>query len=379
MSSTNDLTFDFIADDEFRASLQSDYHEMARAFEAESWKAVHVLAGSVIEALLVEYLVVSGVRPKGKDPLTVTLGEAIEECQKAKVLTPKTASLCDVVKDYRNLIHPGRLIRLQEKYGQGSAQIALSLVGMITSEVAQKRKESYGLTAEQIVRKIAIDVTASSLIPNLLSETSEFEKKRLVERIIPEAYRSESSDVFPNEKTLSALVYCYRQSLSSLPQDDQARTAKRFARMVREESSEKIAAYADAFFSCEEIKHLNSIDRALVKKQIFARLEQVKLGGDFPSQIVETLKGIGPYLEDHDIIQFTNLCVRFVSSGVEASQVGFMNLLSAEYEALETAELRTKMESHIGAWIEHAKERKYPADRIERLERLSVLCSDIPF
>lgn len=379
VSPTNDLTFDFIADDEFRASLQSDYREMAKAFEAEAWKAVHVLAGSVIEALLVEYLVVSGAKPKGKDPLTVSLSEAIEACELARVLSPRTGSLCDVVRDYRNLIHPGRLIRLQDKYGEDSAQIAISLVGIITSEVAQKRKESYGLTATQIVRKISIDESAKSLVPNLLSETREYERKRLVERAIPEAYRSESSEILPNARTLETLTYCYRLALSSLHSNDQARAAERFARMVREDSSESITAYADAFFSCGELQHLNPVDQALVKKHLYARLEGFQVGGDFPSQIVETLAGIGPYLEDQDILTFTNLCARFVASGTEESQTGFTNLLSSEYETLKTPELKTKMEKHLDERVKVARKRNYPPDMIKRLDRLSVLCSEFPF
>jgi hypothetical protein len=44
--------FDFISDERFRASLQSDYSELGKAGQAEAWKAVHVLAGSIIEAVL---------------------------------------------------------------------------------------------------------------------------------------------------------------------------------------------------------------------------------------------------------------------------------------------------------------------------------------
>jgi hypothetical protein len=379
MGNTIDLTFDFITDDQFRISLQTDYREMVRAVEIGAWKAVHVLAGSIIEALLVEYLVVSKIDPKGKDPLTITLSEAIEACKGAKVLSPRTSSLCDVIKDYRNLIHPGRLIRLQDKYGESSAHIALALVEIITTEVAQRRKENYGLTAEQIVRKISIDERALSLVPNLLTETKEHERRRLIDRVIPEALLAEGSDWLKNETTLGTLKSCYRLALSSLPQSDQSKAAERFAQLVREESSEKITAYADAFFSCEDMQHLNTKDRALVKNHIFARMDGLKSSGEFPADLLGMLQGIGPHLEDNDIVKFTNFCVRFVLSDVVASQKGFAALLAAEYNALKTSQLQTKLENQIGAWITSGKERKFSQDRIERLEHLATECSEIPF
>jgi len=40
--------FDYITIDEFRKSLESDYQEMTSCFTAEAWKAVHVLAGSIL-------------------------------------------------------------------------------------------------------------------------------------------------------------------------------------------------------------------------------------------------------------------------------------------------------------------------------------------
>src|ERR1043166_4837844 len=48
--------FDFVSDERFRESLESDYLEIQRCLDAEAWKAVHVLAGSIVEAVLIDYL-----------------------------------------------------------------------------------------------------------------------------------------------------------------------------------------------------------------------------------------------------------------------------------------------------------------------------------
>ena len=375
----SELTFDFITDDQFRTSLMSDHREMVRALDVGAWKAVHVLAGSIVEALLIEYLVVSKVRPGGKDPLTIVLSEAIGACLKEKVLSPRAASLSDVIRDYRNLIHPGRVIRLQDSYDENSARIALSLVEIITSEVAKKRKENYGLTAEQIVRKISIDERAISLIPHLLTETKEHERRRLVNGVIPETYFLEGPNWPESLTAFTTLKRCYRLALSSLPEADQISAATRFAEMVRQESSERIIAYEDAFFSCEDLRHLRTNDRALVKNQIFSRLESLKIANEFPPEFLESLKGIGPYLEDSDVTKFAGVCVRFSMSGTEESQSAVAALLIGEYNATETEELKTKIETQIDAWLKYAKERKYSPEKIKRLEYLSTNCSDIPF
>jgi hypothetical protein len=374
-----ELTFDFITDDQFRTSLESDHREMGKAIEAGAWKAVHVLAGSIVEALLVEYLVVSKIRPNGKDPLTIKLSEAIEACKDAKVITPRTASLSDVVRDYRNLIHPGRVIRLQDSFGESSARIALSLVEIIAAEVAQKRRENYGLTAEQIVRKISIDERALPLIPNLLSETNEHERRRLVNGIIADTYSAEGSDWLGNPSTLNTLKKCYRLALSSLSEDEQAQVASRFAKMVREESSEKITSYADAFFSCEDLRHLRPKDKAIVKNHIFARLEGLKIGDEVPPGLLETLMGIGPHLEDSDVAKFANVCARYVLHGTEESQKRFSALASDAYDHLASSELKSKLEKQIDSWLTMAKGRKFPPEKIKRLEQLSANCSEFPF
>jgi hypothetical protein len=125
------MDFTFLSDEQFRNSLIEDFKEMQKSLESQSWKAVHVLAGSIIEALLIEYLVVSGLTFNGKDPLKLTLDEAIQACVSAKVLQKSTAALCDVIREYRNLIHPGRMIRLSQSATPEGATIASTLVSCL--------------------------------------------------------------------------------------------------------------------------------------------------------------------------------------------------------------------------------------------------------
>src|SRR5262249_17012038 len=143
--------FDFITNEEFRASLEADQAELLASMGAKAWKAVHVLAGSIIEAVLLDYLIASEYHSRPpQDLLKMDLHKGIDACLAEGVLTSKTAQLSVVVKDYRNLIHPGRSVRLSEKVDENSAKVAQALVEMIVAEVAKKKSEKYGNTAEQL-------------------------------------------------------------------------------------------------------------------------------------------------------------------------------------------------------------------------------------
>ena len=104
--------FDFIVDRDMRTSLDSDWRELEAAFQNSAWKAVHVLAGSIVEAMLVDHLLSIGFQKK--DPLKMSLDEAIGACKAEGILTDKSAELSTVIRRFRNLIHPGRAIRLAE-------------------------------------------------------------------------------------------------------------------------------------------------------------------------------------------------------------------------------------------------------------------------
>ena len=66
--------FEFISNEAFRASLKSDYTELEKCIDAGAWKAAHVLAGSIVEAILVDYLLTTDFTARnGEDPLRFDL------------------------------------------------------------------------------------------------------------------------------------------------------------------------------------------------------------------------------------------------------------------------------------------------------------------
>src|SRR5437868_915032 len=95
--------FDFINGEDFRLSLESDYEELSSSMQARAWKAVHVLSGSIIEAILIDYLLAAGYQKRSSfDPLKMTLAQAISACRQENVLSEKTEHLSHVIRSYRN-------------------------------------------------------------------------------------------------------------------------------------------------------------------------------------------------------------------------------------------------------------------------------------
>jgi len=119
----------FIMDVELRQALRIDISEAYRAYAEGSWKAATVVAGSVVEALLlwalrqrpsadvttaVNALLVAGTlnQTPGPELEKWNLHEYIEVSHQLDIITVETAAQCRLTKDYRNLIHPGRAARL---------------------------------------------------------------------------------------------------------------------------------------------------------------------------------------------------------------------------------------------------------------------------
>lgn len=107
-------TLPFITNDGDRTALQNDIAGVERAIHHGEWKASTVLAGSVIEALLLWALTQdtktalnAANAPKGKNDLgRWDLVDLINVAQELKAIGDQTAKQAHLARDYRNLIHP---------------------------------------------------------------------------------------------------------------------------------------------------------------------------------------------------------------------------------------------------------------------------------
>ncbi len=247
--------FDFISDEQLRASLEADYAEVLSCSQVKAWKAVYVLVGSMIETVLLDYLLTTDFLSRTKsDPLQMDLGQLIAACEKEGVLTSKTVQLSSAIKSYRNLIHPGRAVRLGEVVDENGGTVARALLQIVVNEVAARKKGKYGYTAEQIVGKLERDASAMAILPHLLKEVAEVERQRLLLRVIPnryfELYGAYQEDPFEDPLTAEKrerLSECFRSALSMASEDTKKRVARNFVAVLKEEHEHEVLTYETAF------------------------------------------------------------------------------------------------------------------------------------
>jgi hypothetical protein len=126
-----------------------------RAFANLEWKAATVLAGSVIEALLlwvldirlsdkisqsVSTLVNTKVflsKPRGT-PDDWGLFEYVEIAADLKVIQEDTAKQVRLAKDYRNLIHPARVKRKGQTCNRSTAMTAIAALDRVTEDLSNR-------------------------------------------------------------------------------------------------------------------------------------------------------------------------------------------------------------------------------------------------
>ena len=328
--------FDFITDNDFRSILTADYVEMRICADSKAWKAVHVLAGSIIEAVIVDYLIAEHCVSR-KDGVKLQLGEAIDSAVKSGILPKDLCDLSSVIKDYRNLVHPGRSIRLEKKPDYNSSSVAMSLVDMICNELGN-RKGSRGYTAEQIISKVRRDASAAAILQNLLKEVPSDEIHALLIKAIPETYRQENKDQWFYEEgdnayqhVLPTLRSLFRIAYSHADKNTQRDVALNFVRIVKEEDSEVVTQYGDSFWWMGQMEHLCDDDIQVIKNHFLSRVESDR-GNE---ELITILRGIGKYLSPEEAQSITNLLMSIRLLNAPRAGAAASRVLQSEYPAMD--------------------------------------------
>lgn len=128
----------FISDPDLTQSIRLDIGAAHRANDHAEWKAATVLAGAAIEALLHWRLsqenpatLAGASRAPKKDLNDYVLNDYIHVAEDLRIIPAKTATAALLAKDYRNLIHPGRAVRLSEKCSRSTSLQALGALEAI--------------------------------------------------------------------------------------------------------------------------------------------------------------------------------------------------------------------------------------------------------
>jgi hypothetical protein len=174
----------FISDEELRNAVERDKKELDSCVENKLSKSTLVLAGSIIEAILVDcFLAFPHPDVTPEQLLTTNLAQLIDWAEQDGWLTQRTRELSTIIKNYRNIIHPGREYRLKEKVDSNSALVAAKLVDIIIQEISENYAKKLGYTAEQAIHKVGIDPTCMSIFPHMIDKMVKVERIKLFKAI----------------------------------------------------------------------------------------------------------------------------------------------------------------------------------------------------
>jgi hypothetical protein len=136
---TADLSF--IADVALRNNIRTDLSTANSALHNAEWKASTVLAGAVIEALLLwgiqnNLTALAALNPRpAAAPENWGLADLIDVAHRLTLIETNTKSQALLAKNFRNLIHPGRSQRMQEICDRGTALTALAAAELVIRDL----------------------------------------------------------------------------------------------------------------------------------------------------------------------------------------------------------------------------------------------------
>ena len=147
--------FLFIKDAEVRSDLLRDLVATRSSLLHGEWKAATVIAGSIVEALLlwgIENSDIAKVQNASKsvvqkgaltkslpaDHAQWGLHQLVEVAAELGLLEPDTATEARLAKDFRNLIHPGRALKKQQTCDRGTALVASAAVEHVARDLRNR-------------------------------------------------------------------------------------------------------------------------------------------------------------------------------------------------------------------------------------------------
>jgi hypothetical protein len=130
-------SFDYIADADLRRIIERDYLELTlKLFPSHAWKSTVIMAGSILEAMLTDILTEPSrmsatlASPKRPTKGDITKGEwklekLIDVAEDTGILPTNRAKTIDqVLRDYRNFVHPKKEIRSQHECSEAEGGLA---------------------------------------------------------------------------------------------------------------------------------------------------------------------------------------------------------------------------------------------------------------
>lgn len=188
------MQFDFIHEKKFKTILERDYEELSNCISVQASKATLILSGSIVEAVLTDYFIENLPTGKSKnDILKSNLGNLLEYAESDNLITKKEKQLGIIIKDYRNLIHPGKEVRTSEEFDFETAKLSKILLDIILNKLRNNHLQKYGYSADEIVDKLKNDWEFNAIYGIVITKLDHNEREKLLDELfkIEQLYKSD--------------------------------------------------------------------------------------------------------------------------------------------------------------------------------------------
>ena len=317
-----------------------------------------MLSGSIIEAVLTEYFL--QFPPNGKNEpqiLSSTLNELIEWAVQEGVISEKEKNLAGVVKDYRNLIHPGREIRKGEKFDFDSAKISESVLNIIVDSVKSVYLEKYGYSADEVFDKLKKDWHFQSIYDKVIIKLNQNERSKLLGYLVDfDKWEKSKWECFMEdgpipEYEIYNLEDVKRFILELKPLVSSDLIKSNLAKMIKEiETGESLNAYSLFHLFHENLDLLNDDEQEIVV--IYMLNIYTKVLEENQYVIADkTFSTIGKYIKTdkskNALKEFIEFCaVHFNHKKIESE----MDLLEQVFNSL-SADIKTEAEAYLTSFL----------------------------
>jgi hypothetical protein len=305
-----DPTFSLIRNREIRKILISDFRDLQGCLENGLWKPAVVLAGSIIEAVIFDFLVSEGVAIE--DISNVTLGGLISRAKDKSVINEKTEKISSAIKDYRNLIHPGRSVADGLSAEQATAEIASSLLSLVLDDISKLRMASSSSRATDVLNAILSDQSKIHIAKFLISPLPSDEIAVLLLELIPEALidKYSTSDLETDDTGAALLGHFFHVVFQESSYEVQTRVAQRYVEVLKDEPELVVSVHSNSLFNVGFLLCLDGEAKNIVKEHMKGRFNTGKLGHEDLPQY----ESISYYFDQTEIFDILQIFFRSLGS-----------------------------------------------------------------
>jgi len=305
-----DYRFRTVRDSTLRRDLGSDYEELQKALKAYLHKSALVLAGGIVEAVLINYLRVIGYRhgPKKTDPDRMSLEDLISACRSEGALSQETAALCTVMRGYRNLVHPGRILREGESPDHARAEVAAKAVERVLEDVHNRIRKRPEWAAERVLEEFDWPPPLKRTVEKKIGQLPEADLIRLLVDVLPN--RAAEASCNDDEVTLDGCDKCFWAAFKLASPEARTKAAAATLGVIEATAPYNSSGLIGALFSAELLPYLDCVNRDVLISYVVDELDGRVRNGHWMR-----VAGLGSFLSESDVPAFIEALARGVVRG----------------------------------------------------------------